>query len=105
MSSRVTRFSGGLTSSRWATRPELELDERAHRVVSPTPSVAPAAAKSAARPIGPDAYRRRSIGRRSPADPGPEAHPADDVAFDVDPGCDLDQDEAVVLEREHRAGP
>ena len=74
-------------------RPELELDEVAHG----------AAAKSAARPIGPVAYRRRSIGPQVVGDPGPEAHLPEHVALDVDPGRDLDQHQAVVLEREHRA--
>ena len=73
---------------------ELEPDELAHGA---------GAAKSAARPIGPVAYRRAVHLAEVVGDARPEAHLPEDVALDVDPGRDLDQHQAVGLEREHRA--
>ena len=40
--------------------------------------------------------------RRSVGHAGPEAHLTEDLTFHVDAGCDLDEHEPVVLEREHR---
>ena len=69
----VTRLSGGLTSSRWATRPSSSAIEPAHE--RPRPRSRPRG------PSGPAAYRRaihRSAGRRrraagSPSGPGRRA--------------------------------
>ena len=72
---------------------ELERDELAHD----------AAPKSSASPIGPVGIEPAIHRPQVVGDARPEAHPGQDVAFDVDAGGDLDQDEAIRLEGEDRA--